>query len=76
MLTIDEAIDYLISDQIDQIKIKKTNILKNRTIITMDNINTINNNIIECFLFYLKIILMIFIIIMIIYMNLLLSFSD
>jgi hypothetical protein len=54
MLTINEAIEYLISDQIHEIKIKKTNILKNRTIITMDHINTINHNIIECFLFYLK----------------------
>lgn len=54
MLTIDQAIDFLLSDESNLIQIKKCNILKNRTIASFDNINTNKNNIIECFLFYLK----------------------
>lgn len=54
MLTIDDAIQFLLSDESNLIQIKKCNVLKNRTISSLDNINTDKNNIIECFLFYLK----------------------
>lgn len=54
MLTIDQAIEFLLSDESNLIQIKKCNVLKNRTISSSDNINTDKNNIIECFLFYFK----------------------
>ena len=54
MISIDEAIQYLLSDECKSIELKKTNILDNRTILNKNNIKTLEYNIIECFLFYLK----------------------
>ena len=54
MLTIEESIDFLLSDESNIIIENKTNILDNRTILPMNEIKTENYNIIECFLFYIK----------------------
>ena len=54
MLNINEAIEFLLSDEILEIKIKKTDILQDRTILGINDLKDKNNNIIECFLFYVK----------------------
>jgi hypothetical protein len=54
MLTIEKSIEFLLSKESDQIIEKKTSILANRSILPIDEINTMDNNVIECFLFYLK----------------------
>jgi hypothetical protein len=54
MLTIDTAINFLLSSESKTIQIPNLNILKKKTILTLDNIQNMNHNIIDCFLFYLK----------------------
>lgn len=55
MLTIEESIDFLLSKESDKLIEEDLNIFENRTILPRDklNLNT-TNNIVECFLFYLK----------------------
>ena len=54
MLTIETAIKFLLSEESNEVKIEKTNILKNRSILPIQEIKNIKYNIVECFLFYIK----------------------
>jgi hypothetical protein len=54
MLTIENAIDFLLSSESDKVQIQKTHILKNRSILSIQEIKNIKNNIVECFIFYVK----------------------
>jgi len=54
MLTIDDAIKFLLSNESKNIQKQELKILKKRTVLTLNDIKDIDNNIIECFIFYLK----------------------